>query len=289
VRFGLFIAFIAFAAVALCACSAPAPTTPATGKLSVVVSILPHAYFAQRIGGDWVDVDTLVRPGLSAETFEITPRQMERLQSARIYAGAGMPFEKALWARLAPSAAASATPLRLVELTSGLPLAAGGDPHAWLDPLFAKKQAQTLEAAMAEADPAHRDVYAANLQAFESDLDALDARIAKRLEPYRARSFYVFHPAYGYFAARYGLHQVGIEFEGKEPSAQHVTALIAAIKADRAKVLFVQPQFPAQSVRAIVEATGVKTEILDVLAPNYLDNLDAMATAIAKAFDTGSA
>ena len=95
----------------------------------------------------------------------------------------------------------------------------GLDPHTWLNPLIAKIQAATIATTLIQIDPAHRAIYEENLKKFEVDLDNINTELINSLAPIRGKSFFVFHPAFGYFADAYGLKQVAVEVEGKKPTA----------------------------------------------------------------------
>jgi len=276
-------------------CGARVPDSPENGgKLKIIVSIVPEAYFVHRIGAEYVEVDVLARPGQSPETYEVTPRQMDLFGRAQLYFRIGMPFENAL----VPKITAMCPQLTIVDLREGVsklemvshhdsdgaaPHAhEAQDPHIWLDPGRVKLQAQTIEQALSKAAPALRGVFEANLSRFEADLEATDQKIREIMTPYRGRKFHVFHPAYGYFADAYSLIQVPVEEGGKEPGARYLNALIDEMKADGARVLCVQPQYSTQSAKAIAEATGARIISLDPLAEDYLANLEAMARDLAQ-------
>ena len=272
-----------------------APPAVRAPHVKAFVSVLPQAYFVRRIGGTAVSVEVLVQPGLSPETYEITPRQMDRLGQARLFLRTGVPFE----APLLPKIAETFPRLKVVDVREGIALlpvtghahAAGHDhgqeeldPHIWLDPVLAKTMARNVYAALAEALPKQQEIFAQNLRAVEADLDAVDARIAAVLEPYQGQTLYVFHPAYGYFAQRYGLIQESVQREGKGPGIRHLNAVAGHMEADAAKVLFVQPQFSTREAQAIAEAVGGKVVTLDPLAESYLSNLEAIAKTVARTF-----
>jgi zinc transport system substrate-binding protein len=93
----------------------------------------------------------------------------------------------------------------------------------------------------------------------------------------------VFHPAWGYFAETYGLTQVPIEKEGKEPGARALAALIEQARREQVKVIFVQPQFSRRSAEQVARAIGGQVVAIDPLAPDYADNLRQAARSIAAA------
>jgi zinc transport system substrate-binding protein len=157
------------------------------------------------------------------------------------------------------------------------------DPHFWLNPRYARIQAATIAKALAAADPAHADEFRKNLAAVEEDLGQLDARLAEALAPLKGRNLFVYHPAFGYFADAYGLRQVPVEIEGKEPTARQLARLIARAKAEGVRVIFVQPQFSAKSAEAVAAAIGGTVIRLDDLAKDYLANLADMAEKVRRA------
>jgi len=256
-------------------------------RISVFVSVLPQAYFVERVGGEDVSVQTLVGPGQSPHTFEPTPRQVADLSDARLYFTIGMPFEKVLVEKIR----AAFPNVEIVDMRAGVTLRENAedgdgrepDPHVWLSPLIAKMLAGNVAAALERVAPAERGRFEANLAAFDGDLDAVNAHIASALAPLRGRDFFVYHPAFGYFGDAYGLKQVAVEVEGKEPSAKQLADLIHRARAANVRVIFVQPQFSARNAEAVAEAIGGAVVPMDPLAGDYLANLEKMVTLIEKA------
>ena len=200
------------------ATSAPAGVTASSKPIHVFVSILPQAYFVERVGGERVSVDVLVGPGRSPGTYAPTPQQMAGLEKANVYFSIGVPFETRLLEKLT----SSLKRLNVVDSRRGVELrmmtaahhhhqdeevaddhdhaehAAGmPDPHVWMDPKRVKIIARNIHDELARLDPEHADEYATNLDAFLADLTALDTRITETLKPLKGREFFVFHPAYG--------------------------------------------------------------------------------------------
>ncbi len=302
-------------------CAAPVAGKEAPGKLRAFVSILPQKYFVERIGGDLVDVRVLVGPGQSPHTFDPTPRQMTELSRSTVYFRIGIPFEDTLMPKLRATLKGSTVvdtrkgiELRRMDADAdhdhhenadeahhghdatehsnnisgdkhdGHTHEAGApDPHTWLDPMLVKVQAQTICEALCKIDPAHAETYRKNLAAFEHDLDKVDADIQKALAPIKGNKIFVFHPAYGYFADRYGLKQTAVETGGKEPAARQLAALIAKAKQEGVKVIFVQPQLGLKNAQTIATEIGGAVVSLDPLAPDYIRNLEEMAAKVKSA------
>jgi zinc transport system substrate-binding protein len=266
--------------------------------LATFASVAPQTFFVQRVGGAAVRCEALVAPGQDPHTFEPLPRQMARLSAARLYFTIGLPFE----APLLEKARAVAPGLTVVDMAAGiarrpLELHARGeaeaegrhdeegelDPHVWLNPRLAKALAANAGRALQQAEPGRADEFARNRAALEQELDEADARLARRLAPYKGRAFLVFHPAFAYFADAYGLRQIAVEIEGKEPSAQQMTALIELARRERVRVVFAQPHRSDRTARTIAESIGGRVVPLNDLAPDYLANLDRMGAALEEA------
>jgi zinc transport system substrate-binding protein len=277
------------------------------GKLKVFVSILPLKYFTERVGGDHVEVNVMVGAGQDVHTYEPTPRSLTELAKARVFFRAGMPFEKTI----AKKAASTFKNVMFVDTSKGIvPRVfkegeedehadeehghshgkAGHslkhdnigeeDPHIWLDPKLAKIQAANIADTLSKVDPAHADDYRKNLREVQAELDALDAELARALEPLKGNAFYTYHPAFGYFADAYGLKQISVETGGKEPSTRHLAALIKEAKADGVRVIFVQPQFSKKSAQVLAEAIGGAVVEMDDLSPDYMTNMRTIAQKV---------
>ena len=160
----------------------------------------------------------------------------------------------------------------------------GKDPHVWLTPRLLAIQACTVATTLRELDPGHREVYDRNLAKLQARLAMVDSEIRLALAPVEGKAFFVFHPAWGYFADEYGLKQVGIEQEGKDPSDEESTALQKAARQQGIRVIFQQPQIASRGAEAIARAVGARVEMLDPLAAEVPDNLLRAAHAIADSY-----
>lgn len=256
--------------------------------LPVFVSVLPQAEFVREIGGAEVQVSVLVGPGHSPATYEPTPRQMSSLARARLLVCAGVPFERGLLPKIAalPSAPILAGG-HLETADRRAPHdhhhADGLDPHAWLDPHRAMALADTICVHLSRLRPDAAPEFLARRDRFKDRLTRLDRDLREILAPYRGAEFFVFHPAFGHFARRYGLVQVAVEADGHEPSARQLAAVISRAKAARARVIVVQPQFSRRSAESVARATGAEILVLDPLAKDYETNLRHIAAALAAA------
>lgn len=154
---------------------------------------------------------------------------------------------------------------------------AGLDPHIWLSPPLVKIQARAVLAALGEADPGHRSVYEANFREFASRIDQLDAALKKTFAGKQGLQFMVFHPAWGYFAHAYGLKQIPIEIEGKDPKPAQLKALVQHARKNGIRVVFVQPQFSTKSAGLVAREIGGQVAFADPMAEDWMANLREVA------------
>ncbi len=302
-------------------------------RLRVAVTVLPHAWLVQQIGGQHVEVLALVRPGESAELYQPTDAEISLAARAAVYFQTGMPLENSQGFE----ALRRLGTLRVVDLRQGITLRplegghaahhpsghdrpgghhaattsgedpkapaqgrqglghthgtgqapadlAGADPHIWLSLRRLKIQARTVARELSAVDPAHQSDYQRNLGALEARLDEADAAIGTLLAPYRGKAFLVFHPAWGYFAEDYGLRQLSIESEGKEPSDHELSELQALARQENIRVVFVHPQGGRRSAQAVANAIGARIEVIDDLPADLLPSLLDTARRLAESF-----
>jgi len=267
----------------------------ANERIRVFVSILPQAYFLERVGGGRVYVSVMVGPGHSPATYEPMPKQMAELSRAKLYFRIGVPFENVWMERISKSN----PDMKVIDTRSGIVLMsmkehdhAGHraerqnrglkDPHIWLSLRLTRAGAQNIYEALVSEDPLHQSFYQDNLRAFHHDLDELDAEIAEIVKNAATRKFMVFHPAWGYFAHDYGLEQIPIETEGKGPTAKGLAAVIEEARQEGIKVIFVQKQFSEKSAETVANAIGGRVIQIDPLARDYLDNMKKIAQTFAE-------
>lgn len=267
----------------------------------VAVSILPQKFFVERIAGDNATVLVMVGPGHNPVTYEPKPRQLTQLEQADLYFQIGVPFET----RWIGSFKQINPDLKLVPLPASIvlrPMSRGGndtgeeggddhghshnamyDPHVWLSPRLVKPIADSIKTALTALDPKNREHYQTRYQDFLRELDELDQYIRQQLAGIKNRKFLVYHPSWGYFADEYGLQQIPIEVEGKQPGAKTLSRLIAQAQQNNAKVIFVQQQFSERDAKTIADQVGAKLLVVDPLAENYLENLRRVSRLFAEA------
>ena len=271
--------------------------------LPVFVSIAPQKYIVDKIGGPLVAVSVMVGPGASPHSYEPRPSQMTALSNARAYFSIGLEFESA-WL---PKFSNLHRGMVIVPMDSGVakrPIDffkekpakgmdgswrhaqhSGLDPHIWLSPQLVRKQAKTVCDALCKLDPVHDSAYRANDDAFASEITTVQKSIRAILysdDPSKKRkSFMVFHPSWAYFAGEFGLRQLAIEIEGREPSAKQLQMIIDTARYNGIRTIFVQPQFSQRSAQIIARQLNIRVAIANDLAYDWGDNLIAFAKALA--------
>lgn len=240
--------------------------------IKVFVSIVPQKYFVQQIGKEMVDVQAMVQPGASPATYEPKPKQMADLAKTKIYFAIGVPFENA-WLK---KFSAANPMMKVVQTDQGINKL-GNDPHIWLSPPLVKIQAQTIMAALKAMDPAKGSEYEANYRKFISEIDELDSQLKQTFSGKKDLQFLVFHPAWGYFAHAYGLEQLPVEIEGKDPKPAQLQQLIKHARGKGIKMIFVQPEFSTQSAEVVAKEIGGQVVFAKPLAEDWMSNLREVA------------
>ena len=259
---------------------------PADGE-PLYVSILPLRSLVQGIVGDDFDIEVLVPPGASPETFEPTPRQFVGLNKARMVFNVGLiDFETTLLAKIEDQA-------KVVNLSRGIELIAGTcshgshghththgiDPHVWTSPRALQKMAENAYEAIREAYP-DSVKYETNYRLLQQELKALDERTAARIAASDVEYFIIYHPALTYYARDYGLRQIAIEADGKEPSAKQLTQIIRQAREDGVRRILYQSQFPASAVEVIARDIDAQYVEVDPLREDVIANIEEITGII---------
>jgi zinc transport system substrate-binding protein len=291
------------------------PQAFANEKPLVFVSIVPQKYFVQQIAKDLVDVEVMVQPGADPHTYEPTPQQMVAISKAKLYFAIGIEFERANLSKII-STNPQIKEVPTDRGIKKIPMAAydhhdeegehheksehhkedehrhekgepahqgdrhdheGLDPHIWLSPPLVKIQARTIMNALQEIDPSHRALYESNFQQFISQINRLDSELKTIFAGKKGLQFMVFHPSWGYFAQAYGLKQVPVQIEGKDPKPAQLKELIEHAREKNIKVIFVQPQFSAKSATLVAKEINGEVAFVDPLAQNWSANLHEVA------------
>jgi zinc transport system substrate-binding protein len=262
-------------------------------NINAIVSILPVKSFVQSIGGDNVDVTLMVLPGNSPHTYEPKPSQMRAVTKAQLYFAIGVEFEK-VWL---PKFRDLNPAMQVIDLSEGiekLSMAAADhhktehhhdtavDPHIWTSPRNVEVIARNIYKALSKADSAHEPYYRKNLERFLQKIVQTDTRIRELLSAKpKGTKFMVFHPSWGYFAKAYGLEQIPVEVEGKNPKPRELVSIIKAAKQAHISAIFTQPEFSDASAKVIAGELHIPVIKVSPLAADWAENLIRITKAIA--------
>jgi zinc transport system substrate-binding protein len=295
--------FVRLLLLAICLTSACTPSgkseAPVRGQLSV--SILPQKFFVKRIAGDLWRVQVMIPPAYNPATYEPLPGQLKALSRSEIYFRIGhIPFEMA-WSDKLTAVNPS---MRVIDTSRGVSLIAGShhhadtlrpdhhhpegiDPHIWLSPTAVRTQIGHISAALISADPEHGETYQRNHDALLNDIAGLERELTARLNPYRGKKIMAFHPAWSYFCREFGLLQISIQHEGKDPTPGELARLVDTAVTESIGTIFVQKQFDTHQAATIAREVGAVVVTLDPLAEDWLTNMKRIAEAFVRAFEEG--
>ena len=269
---------------------------PYADKAVISVSILPQKYFIEQIAGEYFEVNVLIPPGASPASYEPVPQQIAELEKSVAYFRIGhIGFENSWMDKIS-----SVNPeMALFDLSQGIELIRGDkfshgdnlhqggvDPHTWLSPKRVKIIAENIYMAMVQIDPDREQKYHENYLRFRGVLDTLDLKIEKMLDDYEGRSFIIFHPALTYLAADYGIEQIAIEWEGKEPSPGHLMELIDHGRKENIKVVLVQEQFDMDNARAIAEELDGRIIWINPLDEDWKSSVTRIVSSLVESFQS---
>ena len=289
------------------AASGAAPTAAPSGALTVSTSFYPIQYLAQAIGGEHVAVTSVTPTNVEPHDFELSPKDVTALSASSLvlYVSGFQPsLDDALAQVFGPTVVDLAGSVDLVhhdgveeeheegateaatEAATGAAhdhgAAAALDPHFWLDPVRMQAAAKAVEAALAQADPAHADDYAANLDTLNATLTDLNTSYSTGLGHCERTTFVTSHAAFGYLADRYSLTQASIS--GVDPESEPSPAELAEVKkvveSTGTTTIFTEELVSPETAQAVAAETGAQTRVLSPIesAPESGDYAGVMRT-----------
>lgn len=246
----------------------------------ITVSIEPLRYVVEAVAGDKYQVKTIMPQGASPETYEPTPRQMMTLDKSQLVFRMGtLGFEQTQL----PKMLQSLPNITLIDAAQGIPLIASthhhegelesGDPHTWLAPNNLIVMAHNVAKALSKHDKANAAYYNQRATQFEQNMKEVDRQLKQQLQQVSCKTFLIYHPALGYMAQQYGLKQLAVEHDGKEPSAAYIEQLITQCKKQGVKVVFISKEHSGRAAQRIAHEVGANVVIINPLdydVPNQL-------------------
>lgn len=253
--------------------SSVSSSAAASKTLKVMASFYPVYDFAQKIGGDHVEVTCMVPAGTEPHDWEPSTTDITNLESADVfvYSGAGMEH----WVDSVLGSLSNQS-LISVEASTGITLRDGykdedgdvcTDPHVWLAPENAKVEMENIKNAFVEADPDNAADYEANYEKWSAECDTLDKEFRTGLENVSSHDIVVSHEAFGYLCDAYGLTQLGIEGieADSEPDPARMAEIQDFVKANKVKVIFSEELVSPKVAQTIADATGAQMKELNPL------------------------
>jgi len=247
------------------------------GKGIITVSIAPFKYFVEAIAADDFNVNVMVPAGANPHIYEPFPEQINKLRKSVAYISNGyLGFEMTWLDRFYE------TNRKMKRLSLGDkidPLISehhhegdhveGSDPHYWVSPKCAIIIAGSVKEFLGELNPSHKQKYESNYQIFVLKIQEVDKKAQELFSGVLNRSFMIFHPNLGYLARDYGLEEISVEYEGKEPPPSRMKELIDRARKDGLRTIFVQREYDTKNAKAIADEIGADLIIIDPLSEDW--------------------
>ena len=262
------------------------------GNKIITVSIAPFKYFVEEIAGNDFTVNIMVPAGADPHTYEPFPEQINKLRKSAGYISNGyLGFEMNWLDRFYETNPT----MKKLSLGDGIdPLASehhhegghmeGADPHYWVSPRCALVIAASVEKFLIELNPLQKQKYETNFQLLISKIQEVDARAKELFSQLSSKDFMIYHPNLAYIARDYGLEEIPVEFEGKEPTPFRMKELIDRARKDNLKTIFVQLEYDTKNAKAIAGEIGAKIILIDPLSENWqkstMDIINALHTSL---------
>jgi len=258
-----------------------------SGKRIISVSIFPQKYFVEQLAGEGFDVNVMIPMGTSPASYDPNPRQLKDLGKSEFYLKIGhLGFEKAWMGNIQ----SNHKDLKIIDLSAGITTVetnikhgdhshVGVDPHIWMSPKSAIKMAENTANAIIRHDPVCKDLIRENLKVLKEKISKLDREFEVLIESLENKKFIIFHPALTYLARDYGMEQIPMEFEGKEPSAAYMKDLIDKARAENIKLVFIQKEFDQDNARQISKDLDAQLVQIDPLAEDWEEQMRELMEA----------
>ena len=248
-------------------------------KISVIVSIPPQQLILEELAGDWLAISVLVEARQNPENWSPKPQQLAKLSQAVLFFQINLPFEQ-IWQtkiqHLNPK-------IKIVPFSLDLSNVNNMDPHTWLNPQYYRYFLKQAVFFLKQYLPKHQAIIQQRGKKIEQKINRLIAETRQTLASIKHRKFWVYHPAWGHFAAYYGLTQVAIQQQGKTPSTRALIQLIKKATQQKINTIFIQPQHHSHEAAVLAKSLNAQEVMIDPLQKDYFKNMKQVAEKIAKA------
>lgn len=253
-------------------------------KFTVAVSIPPQAEYVEKICGNNAEVITMIPAGASAETYELTAKEIAAFSKADVYFTIGVAAEEnGILPHVSKDTKVVNSETAVSQVYPDLKIGHERDPHIWLSPKRAVVIVEKIAEELCAADKENAEIYSKSAKAYIEELEKVDGEIKNLLQSKQGKPFFVFHPAFQYFADDYGLKMYALEKHGAEATAKDLISLAKTAKEMGVKTVFCQEETSRKQAEIFAEEIRGKVQILKPLSKNYITNLKEMANLIAKA------
>ncbi len=252
-------------------------------KPTVTVTIPPYKYFVEKIAGDKVDVNVMVSNGNNPETYEPNAQQMMELSNSALYLKVGSIGFEQTWIKKLQD---NAPDMKLIDTSVGITPAKtpGGniDPHVWMSCKNARIIASNMLKALCELEPKHKTFFEKNYKSLLSIIDKRDSTIKESFKenPDLVRKFVIYHPILTYFARDYGLEQLPIEEEGREPSAAQLKSLIERARKQKIRYCLIQAEFANRNTTTFIKESQTKAMDINPLQADWANAMKEVSLAV---------
>lgn len=247
----------------------------------ITVSIAPFKYFVEAIAGNDFKVNVMVPAGSDPHIYEPFPEQINKLRKSIGYISNGYLGFEMTW--LSRFYATNKTMKRLSLGEKIDPLipehrhegnhVEGADPHYWVSPKCALIMASSVKDFLTGLNPVHSQIYETNYQTLVLKIQDLDKKAQGLFSGIQNRSFIIYHPNLAYIARDYGLEEIAVEFEGKEPPPSRIRELIDMARKEGMKTIFVQREYDTKNANTIASEIGAKLNIIDPLSADWIKSV----------------
>lgn len=285
--------FLTYCACILLALIAVSCSTGNKEQKIVTVTIQPQKYFAEKIAGNRFDINCIVPPGSNPEAYDPSPSHLVHLGKSIAYFKIGhIGFELAWMDKLEQN-----NPhMKIFDNSEGINILSGthehsegdehhhhydADPHTWSSPKNARIIAKNMYDAFVSLDPSGEKIYRRNYEELLAEINHVDSVMTRKLTPASGTMFAIYHPSLSYLAKDYHLHQLSLEYNGKEPSAYYLKKAIDVAKENHVKVIFIQQEFDAKQAESFAQEIGAKVVSINPLSYNWSEELLNITDAIA--------
>lgn len=273
-------------------CLNKSDNTDSDQKKKLSVSIPPQKYFIEQIAGDKFEINVMIPPGANPVTYDPSPGKMKEIANSVAYIKVGhLAFEK-IWMDKFTSVNPEMIVIDQSKYTELIQAnketnhhnhdhGSGLDPHIWTSPKAVKTQVKAIKEGLTELDPEHESFYTKNYRNFLNNIDTLNSFVESRLGDMKNESFMIFHPALSYYARDYGLNQIPIEFEGKEPTPSKLKEIVDLARKEQIRTIFIQKQFNIDNAKTVADEIGGTLEVINPLDSNWVLTIKDITEKIA--------